>query len=464
MTVLEKNTSLWQRAEMPAFCPLQGDTQADAVIVGAGLTGLLCAYVLYRKGVENIVLIDEGGVCGGVTAGTTAKITSQHGLIYHKLLKSLGAERAGMILSAHQGAIQDYGEIIGREKIDCGFSPCGAWVYTTEKRYIPAIEEEERAVRGLGFDAILDTNTELPFSVAAAIRFPHQAAFHPLQFAKALCGILPAAGVRIYTHTKASGAEPGVVFTDRGKIRAPFIISCTRYPFFGKHSLLSAKLYQNRSYSTALKNAGTMNDMYLDCAEGGFSFRSHKDADGGEFILFGAYDHRTGHEDDIPHHSNLSAQARYLYPQAEIVSAWSAQDCMTHDRIPYIGRVGGGGENMYIAAGFNKWGMTSAMAAANIITDLITAGSSCYEEAFMLGRNAAGLQAASFIKNAADIAGGFASRLLPPVKPVCTHMGCAVNWNQDEETWDCVCHGSRFDARGNVLSGPAQRPLKRLDG
>jgi glycine/D-amino acid oxidase-like deaminating enzyme len=453
-----KHPSIWQDVRMPAFGPMPGDCQAEAAVVGAGLCGLLTAYLLQRKGVENIVLIDAGDVCSGVTAGTTAKITSQHGLIYHKLIKGLGAERARLYLSANENAIRQYGEIISREQADCGFTPCSALVYTTEEKHLKTIEDEIEAVRQLGVEARFESQTELPFEVKGAIRFPGQAHFHPLKFARHICEKLTGAGCKIYTGTKATAAETGIVYTDRGKLRAKHIISATHYPFIDKHSLLFAKIYQDRSYLLALRNAGAMRDIYLDCADGGFTFRPH-----GNMILFGAYDHKTGHDVKEEHYNNLLAEAGRLYPRAETAAMWSAQDCMTHDRIPYIVRYDSAGENIYLATGFNKWGMTSAMAAADIITDLITTGRSDFEEAFMLGRGNVSLQAGSFVKNAADIAGSFASHLLPPIKPVCTHMGCTVKWNQDECSWDCPCHGSRFDAKGGVISGPAMKPLKRLD-
>ena len=458
-----KQQSLWAQDKMPEYRSLPGDTQADIAIVGGGLCGLLCAYFLYRKGADSIVLIDAGELCGGVTAGTTAKITSQHGLIYHKLLKGLGRERAQKYLAANESAIQQYGEIIRRELIDCGFASCGAWMYTTEEKYVAAMEEEVRAIETLGVDAVFDTNTELPFAVRGAVRFPHQARFHPLKFARGICDTLLRAGCKIYTNTKATAAESGIVYTDRGNIRAKHIISCTHYPFIDKHALLFARIYQERSYVLGLRNAGSMRDMYLDCAAGGFSFRPQKDTDGGEMILFGAYDHKTGHDSKEPHYENLLNEARAVYPRCGAAYMWSAQDCMTHDGIPYIGRYDGAGENIYIATGFNKWGMTSGMAAAEILSDMIAKGRSDFQDAFCLDRGDAGLQAGSFAKTAADIAGNFISHMIPPVKPVCTHMGCPVKWNGDENTWDCTCHGSRFDPEGHVIGGPALKPLERLN-
>jgi len=492
-----EHKSFWQLEEGPLFGPLSGDIHVNTVIVGAGICGLLCAYFLQRKGVRDIAVIDSGKVCAGVSANTTAKITSQHGLIYAKLIKGLGEERAAQYLAANQKAIRDFREIITRERIDCDHTQASAWVYTLTQERLQDIEDEIIAVQKLGIAASFSTKAELPFPVKGAIVFPEQAYFHPLKFAFRICDIISKAGCKIYTDTKATGAEDGVVYTDRGSILAENIISCSHYPFIDKRSLLFTKVFQSRSYVLALKNAGTIRDIYLDCEEGGFSLRPQRDVDGGEMILLGAYDHKSGHEDESLHFDDLRGEAQRYYPGHETAYIWSAQDCMTHDKIPYIGRYRTAGENIYIATGFNKWGMTSSMAAADIISDLVTKGSSDYSGAFCLSRGDIGLQAKSFVKEAADIAGNFLTNLtmadrslksinkgeggvveidgkrvgvyrdaagqIYALKPVCTHMGCAIKWNKDENTWDCRCHGSRFDYKGYVIGGPALEPLERVE-
>ena len=445
--------SIWQQEPMPTFSPLPSDERADAVIVGAGICGLLCAYMLRQKGLRDIVVIDANEVCSGVTATTTAKITSQHGLIYAKLLKGLGEERAKQYLDANETAIHYYREIIEREGIDCGFTPCNAWIYSKDDRQ--AIEDEVCAAQKLGMAAIFAHPTELSIKTIGAIQFPDQAHFHPLQFTRRICEILAADGCRIYTHTKATGIEDDVVITDRGEIRARHIISASHYPFIDKISLLFAKVFQERSYVLALQNAGPLKDVYLDCKKGGLSFRPY-----GELTLLGAYDHKSGHEADALHFDGLLKAANELYPSARAAFMWSAQDCMTHDGIPYIGKLK---DNIYVATGFNKWGMTSGMAAADIISDLILRGQSEFSEVFSLGHRDIGLQAKSFCKESVDIAGNLLAGLTHTIEPVCTHMGCAVKWNPDEETWDCTCHGSRFDPEGNVICGPALKPLKKSE-
>jgi len=491
-----ENQSFWQEIEAPRFEPLQDDMEVDAVVVGAGLCGLLCAYFLRRKGV-NVAIIDADEVCNGrspagsVTAYTSAKITSQHGLIYAKLLQGMGSEAAAQYADANQTAIRQYQAIIERERIDCNFTASNAWVYTTQDAFVQAIEDEVDAAQRLGINAVFGTQTELPFPVKAAVRFPHQAYFHPLKFAFAICDILSKAGCQIYTHTRALSAEIGIVRTEQGNIHAKHIISCTRYPFIDKASLLFTKVFQQRSYVLALKGAAVIHDMYIDCAEGGLSFRPHQD-----MLLFSAYDHKTGHDEDMLHYDTLIQQARSCYPRCEVAYQWSAQDCMTHDNIPYIGRYHSAGSDIYLATGFNKWGMTSSMAAAEIISEQITCGGHKHAPVFSLSRQDIGLQAGSFAKETIDIIGNFLAHLsiddkrlqdikndqggiveidgrrvgiyrdndgvLHAVNPVCTHMGCTIQWNKDENTWDCTCHGSRFDYEGNVIGGPAMVPLKGL--
>lgn len=492
-----EHKSFWQLEGAPAFGPLPEDIRVNTVIVGAGICGLLCAYFLQRKGVRDIAVIDANEICSGVTANTTAKITSQHGLIYAKLIQGLGEERTAQYLAANERAVGHYREIIALEQIDCDFTSCNAWVYTTSGNDLQSIEDETSAAQKLGLAAAFDTKTELPLPVRGAVRFPGQACFHPLKFAYRIGNILEKNGCKIYTRTKATGAEEGIVHTDRGSIRAEHIVSCSHYPFIDKSSLMFTKIYQDRSYVLALQNTGAIRDMYLDSADGGFSFRPQKDEGNEVRILFGAYDHKTGHEDKKLHFESLRREAEKCYPQSKVASMWSAQDCMTHDKIPYIGCYRRAGENIYIATGFNKWGMTSGMAAADIISDLITKGRSDYGEAFCLNRGDTGLQAKSFVKESIDIAGNFLTHLTMAdkslqaiqkneggivgldgkragvyrdrddefyaVKPVCTHMDCAIKWNKDENTWDCTCHGSRFDYKGNVIGGPALEPLARLE-
>ncbi|MCL2321860.1 MAG: FAD-dependent oxidoreductase [Oscillospiraceae bacterium] len=487
-----EHKSFWQLEKASTFSLLKGNIQVNTVVVGAGICGLLCAYSLYQKGINDIAIIDANEICSGVTAYTTAKITSQHGLIYSKLLNGLGKERASQYFAANEKAIKHYHEIIAKEQIDCDFIPCNAFIYTKSKKGLQSIENELKAVDELNIPTIYDIKSELPFKVLASIGFKDQAHFHPLKFLFKICDILAKAGCKIYTHTKAMSAEEGIVYTDTGNIKAENIISCSHYPFIDKSSLMFTKIFQERSYVIALINAGSIEDMYLDEAEDGFSFRTEKN-----MIFIGAYDHKTGHEDEKLHFENLIEDAKRLYPQGEKAYMWSAQDCMTHDSIPYIGRYTSAGENIYIATGFNKWGMTSSMAAADIISDMITKGSSDYEDVFSLNRGDINLQAKSFVKEAVDIAGNFLTHLkiatkslesihnneggiveiegkrvgiykdkdgkFYAVNTVCTHMGCAIKWNKDENTWDCTCHGSRFDYMGNVISGPAQRPLERLE-
>lgn len=490
-----EHTSFWQREKMPEFSPLPGDTDVNTVIVGGGLCGLLTAYFLIEKGVKDIALIDAGKICSGVTAHTTAKITSQHGLIYAKLLNGFGRDEACQYLSANQSAVRQYEGLTHKHQIDCDFTLCNAWIYTTSEERIDDIRQEVDAAQSLGIEATFETQSELPFPIQGMVRFPNQAHFHPTKFIRHICKLLMEFGCQIYTDTTATGAEQGIVYTDRGNIRTEHIISCSHYPFIDKHTLLFSKIYQERSYVLALKGLPAMQDMYLDCEDGGFSFRPQKDEHGKDMLLFGAYDHKTGHENFKLHFQEMKDTAKSLYPQSEVAYMWSAQDCMTHDKIPYIGRYPSAGENIFVATGFNKWGMTSSMVAAQLISDEIIGKGREYE-VFSLDRKDLLLQAKSFIKESADIVGNFLTHLtmaderlrdiesdaggiveidgqrvgvykdkdgeLYAVKSVCTHMGCAVKWNKDENTWDCTCHGSRFDYLGNVLGGPALKPLDRL--
>ncbi len=430
--------SIWTReTALPRFPSLRGDLRTDVLVIGGGLAGLLCARRLTELGVEN-VLVEAGVLCGGVTKNTTAKITSQHGLIYDKLLRRLGAERAGMYLEASQAALGEYRRLCAG--MDCGFEERDAFVYARDSR--DKLEREMRALEALGFPAKLTEAVLLPFPTAGAVKFPRQAQFDPLRFAAALVK-----GLRVYEHTPVLELAPGAAAVPEGKIRAEGIIVCTHFPFLNKHGSYFLKMYQSRSYVLALENAPDVGGMYVDEAEDGLSFRN-----AGELLLLGGGGRRTGKKSGGWQELKRSA-ARY-YPASRERARWAAQDCMTLDGAPYIGPYSARTRGLYVATGFNKWGMTSSMVSAMILGDLLTGRENPWAPAFSPSRTVLRPQLAV---NAA----GAALNLLTPTRPRCPHMGCALKWNPQERTWDCPCHGSRFTEEGRLIDNPATGDLKR---
>lgn len=429
--------SIWnQSINMPSFPKLQEDIKTDVLIVGGGMAGILCAYFLQEKGI-NYVLVEGRTIGSGVSKNTTAKITSQHGLIYHKLIKSVGTEKAAMYLKANQDALQKYEELC--QNINCDFEHKPSYVYSIS--HPVKLEEEMKALEKINFHAKLLQTKELPFSNTEAVCFENQAQFHPLKF---LAGIVKE--LKIYEHTFVKELRENVAVTTQGNIRFQKIIFTTHFPIDNKHGMYFLKMYQHRSYVIALQNAVDVKGMYVDESDKGLSFRNYKD-----LLLLGGGSHRTGKKGG--NWNELRDFARECYPDAKEVAFWATQDCMSLDRIPYIGQYSKSKENYYVATGFNKWGMTSSMAAAMILTDLIMKKENPYAEVFNPSR--------SMIKPQLLINAGEATlNLLTFSKKRCPHMGCALKWNEAERSWDCPCHGSRFDEEGGVIDNPATGDLE----
>ena len=424
--------SVWTiSAQLLSFEPLKEDIKTDVLIIGGGLAGLLCAWRLKQAGV-NVALVEADTICSGITKNTTAKITSQHGLMYDTLIRKMGAEKAKLYLQANQNALQQYRELC--REIDCDFEEQDAFVYALHSR--EKIDRELEALQRLDFDAAFAKDLPLPFPVAGAVRFPNQAQFHPLKFAAGITKDL-----RIYEHTKVRELMPGKAITNGGTVSAKKIIIATHFPMINKHGGYFIKLYQHRSYVLALKNAPAFDGMFLDEDEKGLSFRHYKD-----MLLLGGGSHRSGKQGGNWH--ELEQFAKRHYPDVEIAARWATQDCMTLDHVPYIGRYAKNASDLFVATGFNKWGMTSSMVAADILTDLVQEKQNPYAVVFDPSRSI--LHPQLFL-NAVEST----INLLTPTVPRCPHMGCALKYNKAEHTWDCPCHGSRFAEDGTLIDNPA---------
>lgn len=428
--------SIWTKtAHLPKFEPLQGDDiKTDVLIIGGGMAGLLCAYRLSQAGAD-CILVEADRICGGITKNTTAKITSQHGLVYDKIIRMFDVETARLYLEANQAALDQYRTLC--QDIDCDFVEQDAFVYTTD--YQQNIDRELSALKKIGFPAQFLDRLPLPFPIAGAIRFERQAQFHPLKFAAA---IVQDQNLRIFEHTKVLELSPGTaIVTNGGKISANHIIIATHFPILNKHGGYFLKLYQHRSYVLALKNAPDLHGMYLDENQKGLSFRNYQG-----LLLLGGGSHRTGKSGGG--WRELEVFAHKYYPNAQIVARWATQDCMSLDNMPYIGRYSPHTPRLYVATGFCKWGMTSSLIAADILSDLILNKKNRYAKIFSPDRNMLRPQLA--MNGLTSIIG-----LLTPTVPRCPHMGCALKYNPQEHSWDCPCHGSRFATDGTLIDNPA---------
>ena len=430
-------SSLWSNTTiLPIFPPLKKDiAKTDVLIIGGGLSGILCAYQLEQVHIPYI-LVEANTICSGITKNTTAKITSQHGLLYHKLIKQYSLEKAQLYFDANESALKEYKTLC--QTISCDFEQKSSYVYslTNEKR----LEQELTALSKLMVPAKYVSSLPLPITTKGAIMFPSQAQFHPLKFLTEL-----AKPLHIYEHTKVQELINTTAVTNYGKIIAKNIIVATHFPFLNKHGSYFLKMYQHRSYVLALENVAPISHMYVDENKQGLSFRPYQN-----YLLLGGGSHRTGKKGGS--YTELRNFAKTHYPNAKEIFHWATQDCMTLDDIPYVGHYSKHIPNLYVITGFNKWGFTSALAGSHILCNMILEKQDPYAEVFSPSRSM--LKPQLFINTMESTI-----NLITPSKKRCPHLGCALKWNPEEHTFDCPCHGSRFTENGKLIDNPATDDL-----
>lgn len=474
--------SIWSMTQtLPAQAELKHNISVDAAVIGGGMAGILTAFLLKEQGVD-VAVLEANAVGSGQTANTTAKITSQHGLIYDKLIGRFGREGAAQYAAANQAALHKYRELIGRNGIACDLETLPAFLYSTQTK--DKLEREAEAAKELGLPASYTTAARLPFPVAGAVRFDEQAQFHPLKF---LAALLP--GLTVYENARVSKVEGDTVYAGEHAVRAKHIVFACHFPFVNTPGWYFMRMHQERSYVVALRSNLELGGMYLSVDEGGLSLRAY---DG--LVLLGGGGHRTGDNRAGGKYALLREAAKRYFPGAEEVAHWSAQDCMPLDNVPYIGRFAHDAPGWYVATGFQKWGMTSSMAAAMILSELILGRENPNAGIFSPARYVPAAAIPAALKDGAEAVKGLTRELLRvPQKtlhelPVghggvvladgektgiykeedggvyavptrCPHLGCELTFNPDEKSWDCPCHGSRFDHTGKLLDGPAQEDL-----
>ncbi len=423
--------SLWEKTSLPSFPALKGEVSTDVLIIGGGMAGLLTAYFLKQAGVS-FILAEKDRIASGVTKNTTAKITWQHGLLYQKLAGRFGLSGARLYYEANRNALRRYEALC--QTIPCHFEKKDNYIYSRKNR--KKLEKELDTLEKIGAPAFFRENLPLPLSTVGAVGVRNQAEFHPLEFLSGLVKDLP-----IYENTFVREMKGTDAYTDHGVIHAGRVIVTTHFPFLNKQGGFYLKLYQHRSYVIALENAQDLDGMYLDEEEKGLSFRNYEN-----LLLLGGGSHRTGKKGG--NWEELRRFAKEAYPNAREVAFWATQDCMSLDGMPYIGRYALNSHDFYVASGFNKWGMTGSMLAAELLCGEITGQKHNYEGLFDPARSI--LHPQLFLNGAEAII-----NLLTPTKKRCPHLGCALKWNAAERTWDCPCHGSRFDPEGSLLENPA---------
>ncbi|UOR13650.1 FAD-dependent oxidoreductase [Halobacillus amylolyticus] len=494
------SNSLWRDLQVDTFPALSEDRQADVTVIGAGITGITTAYLLTKQG-YNVILLEAGKIMEGTTGYTTAKITSQHGLIYAHLLKTIGEKKSKLYYQANQEALTLIDEIRTDNGIDCDFSYQDAYVYGETSQSKREIEEEAKAYERLGIDGGLIKETPLPFPVASAVKINDQAQFHP--YLRFLVHDLIKRNTPIFENTRAVDVEkdrqPKVTTQEGYSVTSDHVVMATHFPFKDLENLYFARLHVERSYSIAVEPAKKIpEEMYLSADQPKRSLRYTVNDLGEPLLLVGGNGHTSGQvEDTLVHYRNLRSFAHHHFTVEEISYRWSAQDLSTMDMVPYIGPITEKQSNIYVATGFAKWGMTNGTIAARLISDLINQKDNPYTDLFSPSRFHLKQDMKNLTKENADVAKEFvkgklnrqnkkleeldhdegavvhhngkragaykdSAGNLSLVDTACTHMGCELSWNTAERSWDCPCHGSRFTTGGKVIEGPATKPLKKL--
>lgn len=442
--------SFWEETTtIPKRNPLTGSKRAEVVVIGAGMAGILTAFYLQRHGIHVIVL-EADRIGSGQSGSTTAKITSLHNLIYQKLEHTMGEEKARLYGRANQLAVEEYGKLIRRYSFSCHYEEMDAYLYSVEESK-SLLKETETAIR-LGLPASFARSVPLPFPVKGAVRFTGQAQFNPLEFLRAISSDLT-----VFERTKVIKVKGHEVITDRGVVKADKVVFASHYPFVNFPGLYFLRMYQEKSYAAAFEPAEDLHGMYLGIDPKSYSFRNS-----GDKLIMGYGAHRTGKPGKDNPYVRLRRSGEHLFPGARELYHWSAQDCMTLDGVPYIGPYSILKKDWYVATGFGKWGMSSSMVAAKILSMEIMGKKTPYDEVFNPARIRIRASAAKWVGHGMESAKGLVEGVLPGAVR-CPHLGCRMVWNKFDKKWECPCHGSGFEINGKILSGPAQQNIPFID-
>jgi glycine/D-amino acid oxidase-like deaminating enzyme/nitrite reductase/ring-hydroxylating ferredoxin subunit len=473
----------------------------DAVVVGAGIVGVTTAYMLRRAGLK-VALLEMDRVAGGASGYTSAKLTSGHNLIYRELAKSHGPDVARSYATANEAGLALIRRIVLQEEIECDIETKTNYVYASAAGDVEPIREEIAAARAAGLDVEEQSALSLPYPVSAAIGLGNQAQFHPRKYLLALAGRFVDAGGEIYEQARVTSLEEDgdcTVATSEGAIHAEHVVVATHYPFLDR-ALFFPRVHPKRSYAIAgpVEPSVLPEGMFISSDEPTRSLRTIPDGDR-TLLMVGGEGHDVGQDSDTEsRYRNLEEWAHENFGMTEFPYRWSTQDGVSVDHIPYIGTYHGT-ERVRVATAFGKWGFTNGTIGAQVMTDDIVGAQNEFAGLYDPKRLPIKASASSFARENAKVAARFAgdriahpqrgsiddlgsgeaivdglplnpvaayrdeAGVLHKVSAVCTHLACIVRWNNSERSWDCPCHGSRFDIEGRVIQGPAVKDLKPVD-
>ncbi len=498
--LLCKHTSLWLDTAPESDYPrLDRPLSVDVAVLGGGIVGVSTALLLKRAGMT-VAVIEADRIAGGVTGHTTAKLTSLHGLVYDRISSSFGDDGARAYGEANQAGIEQIAQWVADEQIDCDFRRKPNYTYASSRESLDDIEREVEAAQRAGLPASYTEKADLPYPIAGAVRFEDQAEFHPRRFLLALAELIVGDGSHVFEGTRATGVSEGRpcrVETTGPPLTAGNVVVATHFPFLDR-GLYFARIHPERSYTLGVRIRGAAPEgMYISAERPTRSIRSHPVADG-EILIVGGEGHKTGQGGDTL--ARYQALERFAHEHWDVESVdyrWSSQDNEAVDHVPYIGKLAPHSPRIYTATGFRKWGLAQGVAAAMILEDLILDRKNPWASLYDPARMKPLAAAKDLVKENANVAthfigdrltkrGGRPAEELAPgeadivalngekvagfrdddgalhaVSPVCTHLGCQLNWNSGDRSWDCPCHGSRFSPDGEILHGPAVKPLER---
>jgi glycine/D-amino acid oxidase-like deaminating enzyme/nitrite reductase/ring-hydroxylating ferredoxin subunit len=476
--------SLWfDGATRRARAPLDRHVTVDVAVLGAGIVGLTTALLLERQGAR-VAVLEGRHVGAGASGYNTAKLSSLHGLTYRRLARSLGTDAARTYGAANEAGIARVFELAGELGIDCDLRRKPNYTYAESGSDLDEVREEAQVAAELGLPASYVDELDLPFAVAGAVRFDDQAELHPVRY---LEGLAAALAGPLHEGTMATGVHGGRVRTAAGAtVSAENVVVATHLPFLDR-GLYFARCHPERSYVVAGRTSHPPAGMYLSTERPAHSIRAH-----GDWLLVGGESHKTGQADTAERYTRLEAWARERFG-IEPELRWATQDHMPVDGVPYVGRNDPLSSGVWVATGFRKWGLAMGTAAAELLAAQIAGREHSWASLFDPQRLRPRAGAFSFLKENANVAlrflgdrvvkrgsveeigpgegrivgSGLGQRAayrdedgtLHELSARCTHLGCIVNWNSAERTWDCPCHGSRYAATGQVIEGPAVRPL-----
>ena len=494
VTGAPQNRTYWnETAEVPSFPRLAGDMDVDVAIIGGGIVGISAARLLKDDGLR-VAVIEARRVGQQVTGKSTAKMSSQHGIHYQTMVQKFGEERARLYAEAQETGIRRISELAARYGIDADIEPMPAYVYTQDESYVSQIEKEVEVAQRLGLPAhLVRGEIGLPFEVLAAMRWDNQAQFHPVKYVAGLAATIPGDGSHVFEGSRAVDYEPTRVVTDTGTVTARHVVMATHLPL-GQVGMYYSMAYPHAEGVIAAPIGRVPQGMYKNAEKPGRSIRTHRH-NGQTWGIAAGTHFKPGHPDEEQESMrSIEGWLREHFDAGEVQYRWVNEDYDSMDGSPFIGWSSSLGDGYLVATGFSAWGISNGTAAAIIIADLVAGRDNAWLPVFDATRVKPIAGAKEFAKENLDVAShlvsGYLSRKpksydeLEPghaaimkidgenvaafkdeqgqvhaVSAVCTHMGCLVGWNATDRTWDCPCHGSRFELSGEVIHGPATQPL-----